>query len=239
MPGEIRDALGLLHLPVGTLSYFPVRYPTHVVAAGGFSQLRRRPWRARPDLDTGVISFANNFALTRPVEQGREGGRTAEVEVVARHNAIDISGAFSCPIHAAVSGTVAHEFIVEGRPRPGVGPDPGARPGERTGGNYLMLIDGAGRYHYYAHMQSPARHLNPGDRVLAGTQLGAIGASGLRPSYVQHLHYQVSLRGGRIQFVNPYNELRRLAEELRAQGERVSINAGGRVVFAPPGGVAP
>ena len=144
------------------------------------------------------------------------------------HGAIDIYGAFECEVCATCDGTVAEAWTPGGerRPRPGTGYMPYEGDGNR-GGNYVMIVDPLGYYHYFAHM-SRKSELRPGDPVQAGQVLGTIGATGLPPGRVQHLHYQVTRREGRVVNHNPYQPLRHLAERL---GARISI--GGRAVLSP------
>lgn len=188
----------MTELQAGSLRCFPVRYPRFVMAAG-IESLRTRP-TGRTSMDPRVISFGRNFAQDRPGGHG--------------HGAIDVFAGFGCLVMATVSGRVVEEWITGGGRRPGVG----FRPydgGGNEGGHYVMIQDANGLHHYYAHMRHPPL-VQIGDEVAAGTLLGYVGATGLPSSHVQHLHYQVTLRRGRLQNVNPYNELRRLAEQLGA-----------------------
>jgi hypothetical protein len=165
------------------------------------------------------IFLANNFA------QGRDG---------IPHNAIDIYGAFGLRIVAATSGWVVHWWRFQGEWRAGVG------WGERSG-FFARIIDPHGFLHQYAHLLEWPK-LRPGQWLNAGDAVGSLGntreGSFRRGEFsftgsgtVAHLHYQVKLptpvpqhNRGTMQvgecyfdtlgrgFVNPYEALRRLAE---------------------------
>lgn len=139
------------------------------------------------------------------------------------HSAIDILGGLGLPVYAARSGQVPDRWRIfrNGRPvnLPGVGVD-------ERGGNYIVLVDDEGLYHYYCHLESPAI-FGVGHHVVAGTIIGLLGGSGRRGrGRHQHLHYQVSERNrnGAVQhFINPYHELVRLARRAGGDYERLSI----------------
>jgi murein DD-endopeptidase MepM/ murein hydrolase activator NlpD len=176
--------------------------------------------------DTRVISFENSFG--QPREQS-DGPTTYNVT----HGAIDIIGAWGCEIRATVDGTVVERWYVfpdDGprESRAGVGHEEYSEDNPRTGGHYVMIRDADGFYHYYAHMLSEPR-VAVGNSVRAGETLGRLGASGLAPGRVQHLHYQTTRRTEwRMTNFNPYRELRRLAEDTVSSVD-VRVSPGGRV----------
>ena len=227
------------HLPTGSLACFPVRYPS----GGGMMLYRSRLYR---DLRGGVhpthvIGFENSFLYGRPATAAlaaTEENPAIPAREATRHNAIDIAGAFGYPVFCTRSARVVTTFRAgtPRRQRPGVGPMPGATG--IHGGNYLMLVDESGLYHYYAHMLHPPL-VTEGSFLPAGTQIGEVGASGLPQGRPQHLHYQVSRRTDmRVSFVNPYEELKRLAFDVSVQSPmrpmHVFENTGGRVTLSPP-----
>ncbi len=193
-------------LPENTLRYFPVRYPMMSVAAGvAPDRTKRRPRGRRGNCNT-IITFGDDFDAAR-------GNST--------HHAIDIFGAFDLEIVATRDGTVPQSWWIRrsGRreDRNGVGLE-----GDTDGGNYVMIQDADGYFHYYAHLSS--RPLaKPGQRIRAGQLIGYLGDTGRARTTCQHLHYQVSQRNGGISFFNPYRELRRLAAPLGADVGRRSI----------------
>ena len=52
-----------------------------------------------------------------------------------------------------------------------------------------MIDHGNGEYSLYAHMQPGSVHVQVGDRIAAGAELGKLGSSG--NSTEPHLHFQV------------------------------------------------
>jgi hypothetical protein len=57
------------------------------------------------------------------------------------------------------------------------------------GGNFVVLDHGAGEFTFFAHLQKGSLAVKPGDRVVAGQELGRVGNSG--DSFWPHLHFQV------------------------------------------------
>lgn len=200
------------NLPLNKLQVFPVRYPSGTIQ----SNLRTKP---RPRGCSGncpiLITFQNDF-------DARRGN--------AIHAAIDIFGAFDLEIIATTNGIIPATWSVFTRDRnnqrirldvPGSGNNP-------RGGNYVMIRDPNGYFHYYAHLNAtPA--VQPGQSIRAGQLLGYLGDSGRARTTCQHLHYQVSTRNHGIRFFNPFQELVRLATALGAtpsQGNiRIPISA--------------
>ncbi|HJL15882.1 MAG TPA: M23 family metallopeptidase [Sandaracinaceae bacterium LLY-WYZ-13_1] len=209
----------------GILHHFPVWYPPHVRSLGtmGIDLLWGDPYQGR---DTRTISFENSFGQQR--EQEGDGPTTYHVT----HGAIDIIAGFGCEVRSTVDGEVVetwYAFPDEGRdPRPGVGFQAYSRSNPKSGGNYAMILDAQGYHHYYAHMMYEPQ-VGVGQSVSAGQKIGFVGATGLRPGSVQHLHYQTTRRTEwRAQSFNPYRELRRLAEDT-VPGVRLYVSPGGRV----------
>lgn len=203
-------------LPTGTLGYFPVHYPSEALASGIDVLQTVRPRAARSGWDPREIGFGRNFGQER---NGRVEG----------HGAIDIFGAFGCEVRATVSGRVVENFVNNSGRHPGVGYSPSTPENRIAGGNYVMIVDASGFHHYFAHMRD-ALVLQTGEEVAIGQRLGVVGATGMPSGYMQHLHYQVTTRQGRLINYNPYAELRRLATALGAE-----VNAGGyvRLPLAP------
>ncbi len=176
-------------LPPNTLIHFPVK----LRAASYTGEQRTKPRASGRGTCPTAVTFTDDF------EAPRRG---------ATHHAIDIFGAFGLEIFATTAGVVPPTWRVMtgGRmqERPGVGMNDG------DGGNYVMILDPNGYYHYYAHLErSPVVSIN--QSVRAGQLLGYLGDTGWARTSCQHLHYQVSQRTARFVYFNPYQELRRLA----------------------------
>lgn len=174
-----------MDLPTGALQAFPVLYQRHQIASGAIADDHRHT----------DIWFGNSF------DHMRNNGRN-------RHDAIDIFGPMGVRVVATTGGHVAKFWRVSGRNIPGLG-----TTATGDGGYYVVLIDrNTGFYHYYSHLAGPSQ-LRPGSLVTAGQLVGYLGDSG-RARGNPHLHYQVSIRNSHraaSRFLNPYNELRRLA----------------------------
>ncbi len=203
-------------LPLGSLAFFPVRYPRFARAAGlGALGTCGRIRTGDSGFDSREISFGRaSFGQARPGASG--------------HGATDVFAGIGTRVVAAKTGRVPRSWTItrDGRQLslPGVGfMAPHGR--DIRGGNYIVLVDTEGLHHYYAHMAHPVNVPSNGV-VIAGTELGGVGATGLPAGRVQHLHYQVTNRQGRVENINPYNELRRLAFLLGA-----TANAGGHVTL--------
>lgn len=198
----------MTYLAANTLQAFPVRYPRFMVAAGVQPERTKpRPAQRRGQSEDcwTHITFRDDFSEPRGS---------------AQHNAIDIFGAFELEIVATTSGTIPETWPAwsDGRrvDKPGVG---SAGPAETSGGgNYVMIQDERGIFHYYAHMSSsPARQV--GNSIRAGQVIGYLGDSGASRATCQHLHYQTSIReqrdppsrGWNIAYLNPHRELLRVA----------------------------
>lgn len=205
-------------LPQNTLDVFPVQF---------FSQ-RELPnaQRLRVSRAGGAsgIWFGNSF----PGRRRAAGGRTTG------HRAIDIMAPRGVPIFAAKAGTVPATWGVFEEVRPEVyrlrqipGRGTPADPPDNDGGNYIVVIDEAGRHHYYSHM-SEAPRIGTGSHVSAGTLLGFVGDTGAARGTGTHLHYQVTTRrpgGGPLVFWNPYQNLVRLANRIGGRGSvRINIS---------------
>jgi murein DD-endopeptidase MepM/ murein hydrolase activator NlpD len=194
----------MANLPVNSLQFFPVRYPGYMVAAGIPQENTKPHPRQRGATCPRFIQFRDDFNAPR--------GN-------AVHSAIDIFGAFDLEIVATTDGTIPATWSVrQGSVRvnvSGVG-------NSADGGNYVMIRDVRGYYHYYAHMRYPPL-VRPEQTVRAGQLLGYLGDTGRARTTCQHLHYQVSTREGGLRFFNPYQELRRLARLLGARESGLNI----------------
>lgn len=195
------------------LRVFPVGYEVR----GGHAAPATRTRHLRRGSSSPVdIMFFNSF----PGARGHRG-----------HRAIDILGGLGLPIYAARAGVIPDRWRVrrDGQPHdlPGSGRDD-------RGGNFVVIVDDEGLYHYYCHLESPPKH-GPGAVIHAGTLIGYLGGSGSRGrGRHQHLHYQVTERnvaGALVQSINPYRELVRLAraaggafEVLSIEGYRSNMN---------------
>ncbi len=149
------------------------------------------------------VSFHDGFADMREVSH-RE------------HSAIDIGAPEGTPILSTTYGLVVRTWTSKNPRRSVTGCGM-----TQMGGNVVLIVDGNGYCHYYAHMRSAPLVL-PGRNVKAGTLLGYVGTTGQRAHGSHpHLHYQVwevgSSRGDEMstgifarpfgRSINPYNEL--------------------------------
>ena len=190
-------------LPGEYLSYFPVQYHMHQVASGAVEHATSGFERRRTD-----IYFGRSF------DAARNGGEDT-------HNAIDIMGAVGLRIVAACSGVVVETWRAGREERPGIG----RSATDTDGGHYVMMRDNQNDYfHYYAHLSAEPL-VNEGDEIRSGQLLGFLGNTGIARHGPPHLHYQVSRRdpkrGSLRDFVNPLNELIRLARRWNpAAGRR-------------------
>jgi murein DD-endopeptidase MepM/ murein hydrolase activator NlpD len=151
------------------------------------------------------------------------------------HQAIDIGTQRGTPIISTTNGTVLLHWTKRRRRDSATGCG-----WDDAGGNIVVIVDDQGYAHYYAHMNREPQ-VSPG-RVVAGQPLGEVGNSGsIADGGPTHLHYQVWVVGGGRdaelasgvftrpfgRAVNPYSELRRLAQTLGA-----SVGRDGGVILA-------
>ena len=89
--------------------------------------------------------------------------------VRSHHAGIDLSISEGTPVRAAMDGTVS------------------AQSSDRIYGNYIIITHSGGYQTLYAHLS--ATSVRRGDRVLQGTQIGAVGNTGY--STGPHLHFSI------------------------------------------------
>jgi murein DD-endopeptidase MepM/ murein hydrolase activator NlpD len=70
---------------------------------------------------------------------------------------------------------------------------PASQTDETSGGNYVTVNLGHGRFAFYAHLKPNTVRVKQGERVRRGEVLGKLGNSG--NSDVPHLHFQISDAG--------------------------------------------
>jgi hypothetical protein len=133
--------------------------------------------------------------------------------VAGSHLGNDIFAARGTPVVAPVDGTISYSFT------------------DSTGGNVVYVVDDCGWWYYHAHLDSVASGLYIGQRVAAGTQIGALGNTGSAAGTSPHLHFSI-YPGSYSQAVNPFPYLS--AVESTACG-------GGPVTTTPaqPTGLSP
>ncbi len=108
-----------------------------------------------------------------------------------KHHAIDLPAPRGTPVLAVADGV-----------RERLGRD-------KRGGKVVYLRDTTGRYtFFYAHLARHEKGLKPGDHVVKGQRLGAVGATG-HVIGGPHLHFAIfrdedDAGGGRALVVNPY-----------------------------------
>jgi murein DD-endopeptidase MepM/ murein hydrolase activator NlpD len=173
----------------------------------------------RPPGVEAVIQFDDGFLDNRPPD--------------GTHHAIDIVGTEGLHVVSTTDGHVVRRWHLPGqdggRDLPGV-----ADREYRKSGFFVVVVDPGGHFHHYAHLQ-PVLLVRPGQRVVAGQQLGWLGQTGNARGN-PHLHYQVRaplpdptgrayadpvLRGQGRSAVNPY-------DQLVAQGARLGMRQVGR-----------
>ncbi|HUS13107.1 MAG TPA: M23 family metallopeptidase, partial [Pyrinomonadaceae bacterium] len=97
-----------------------------------------------------------------------------------RHEGQDIFASRGTPVLSATEG-----YIV--------------KVGENSlGGQTVSVVGAGGRIYYYAHLDSYAPHLAPGDRVTTQTVLGYVGTTGNAAGTPPHLHFGVYTTGGAL-----------------------------------------
>jgi murein DD-endopeptidase MepM/ murein hydrolase activator NlpD len=108
-----------------------------------------------------------------------------------KHHAIDLPAPRGTPVLAVTDGVLER-----------LGRD-------KRGGKVVYLRDTTGRYtFFYAHLAKHEKGLKPGDHVVKGQRLGAVGATG-HVIGGPHLHFAIFRdeddgSGGRALVVNPY-----------------------------------
>lgn len=96
------------------------------------------------------------------------------------HSGVDFSAPEGTPIYAAAAGTVSEAVKDQGTANSGLG-------------NVIIIDHGEGLQTRYQHMPPGGVHVDEGQRVEAGQQIGVIGTSG--SSSGDHLHYSVLTNG--------------------------------------------
>jgi len=98
---------------------------------------------------------------------------------------------YGAEVFAATDGIVhdTHDGLPENIPLA----KPSSIPTAASGGNFVSIDLGKGRYAFYAHLQPGSLRVKAGDRVRRGQLLGLLGNSG--NSDLPHLHFQISTAG--------------------------------------------
>ena len=126
---------------------------------------------------TALTEAAETLPLARPTATSRSSSFGFRLDPFTRrpafHSGLDFGGALATPIAATAPGVVAFT-------------------GQRSGyGNTVEVDHGGGFKTRYAHLATIA--VKPGQRVVLGQRLGAMGSTG-RSTGV-HLHYEVWVNG--------------------------------------------
>lgn len=126
---------------------------------------------------TALTEAASGLPLARPTATGRSSGFGFRLDPFTRrpafHSGLDFGGALATPIVATAPGVVSFT-------------------GQRAGyGNTVEVDHGKGFKTRYAHLATIG--VKPGQRVVLGQRLGAMGSTG-RSTGV-HLHYEVWVNG--------------------------------------------
>jgi murein DD-endopeptidase MepM/ murein hydrolase activator NlpD len=127
-----------------------------------------------------------------------------------RHGAMDIMAARGAPVVAPVDGVVPVTVRWKGASYPGQGVS-------ANGGNYVYIQGVDGWQHYFAHMRNV--RVRPGQKVVAGQQIGEVSDTGDAAGGCTHLHYATELSDG-TKF-NQYQLLKQLYDAGLWQGSPV------------------
>lgn len=95
------------------------------------------------------------------------------------------------PVIAAAGGVVLR--VRDGVADANVRATGGAGMGDRLAGNAVVVDHGDGWVSQYSHLKQGSVSVVPGDRIAAGTELGAIGMSG--NAEFAHLHFELRKNG--------------------------------------------
>ncbi len=112
--------------------------------------------------------------------------------VTAMHSGYDLVGLDSQRVVAVEGGRVVRSRIVTDKKNP-----------TWQWGNYVCILTGGGRYHYYCHLAS--RSVSEGQTVKAGELLGIMGNTGY--SFGAHLHFEVRGSDGKTA-LSPFDVLK-------------------------------
>lgn len=105
------------------------------------------------------------------------------------HGGIDIVGDDNKTVHAVASGKVTMISKWDGK----------TKTGTQSYGNLVVITDGAGRRHYYAHLASIS--MSKGQTVSVGDVVGIMGNTG--NSFGAHTHYEVRTGSTTATRINP------------------------------------
>ena len=138
-----------------------------------FGHSTRYPYHKRPGVDVTMPANARSISQ-QFFDVGEEGG--------PGHLGLDVTGPVGTPVIAAASGEVITSHY------------------EPLYGNRVSILHGAGpdgvvlRTLYY-HMKE--RHVQVGDRVRRGEQIGTLGATGALAA-LPHLHFELRRQEGTL-----------------------------------------
>lgn len=121
---------------------------------------------------TSEDMFFNKYEITSPYGTRTNPTNTAETET---HNGVDYAVPLNTPIYSNVTGVVEKSsYDADGY------------------GNYVVIRDGYGRMHYYAHLNESS--VNVGESIKSGEVIGLSGSTGR--STGAHLHYEIRDESG-------------------------------------------
>ncbi len=124
-----------------------------------------------------------------------DGGRNA---IRPHHRGIDVRGFRGDDVFTPVSGTVTQ--IEKGHGTNPFDPDTGEfEPIYPPNGNYVRIVDDAGRMHVFVHLHTV--DVQVGDTVTAFQRIGTANNSG--NSRGDHLHYTIWRDSSRTELLNP------------------------------------
>jgi len=105
------------------------------------------------------------------------------------HGGIDIVGDDNQTVHAVASGVVSMVSVWDGK----------TKTGTQSYGNLVVITDGTGKRHYYAHLAKIS--VSKGQSVSVGTAVGTMGNTG--NSFGAHTHYEVRTGQSTATRINP------------------------------------
>lgn len=158
---------------MGSSSYSPLSHITNMLEGGG------------DDTNSSVKDWFNS-KLGEGTYVSSDYGYRKDPHgsgATKKHNGIDFAAVGGAPIPTPVAGTVISNNFDEG-----------------GFGNYVVVEDSQGLYHYFAHMCQRSQ-LAVGQRVAKGDVIGYVGSTG--SSTGNHLHYEIRTKNERGYSMDP------------------------------------
>jgi hypothetical protein len=207
---------------------------------------RRRALAAYNDTPNGTTESSLGVTFVCPLEgtprvatsgpgEARAGGRR-------RHRGIDITASVGEPVRAIADGTVIFAGVnFPARPRKTVPPSQIHRYRRRSlgaGGIYICIAHNPQRHIVSCYMHLDRYHINEGDTVTAGQEIGRVGVTGVKLS-PPHLHFEIRANDKTLDpakhmvgLVIPPKETQTYRNTMRARRTRMAAKARARAAAA-------